>query len=284
MPESATTKIDATREAYIELQLAYDFFNAELFDEELPGAMITLQRHGRSMGSYSPARFVNRGKQIGDEIVMNPLFFATRPIEDTLSTLVHEMAHQWREIFGEASSRRCHHDLKWAEKMKAIGLYPSSTGQPGGKEVGEKMSHYVLPDGRFIQACKAFLAQHQGIVWYDRFPVEGGKDYEYAATATVRVPSKPSATGQRKEAGEPYGQPADGNESTEEPVFSPPPVDSGLDVVAVEQVRSRPAAAPRKTDSSNRLKYSCPGCRVNVWGKPELDISCGNCKKQFLPS
>lgn len=288
MPESATHKIDATREAYAELQLAYDCFNAELFDGELPGAMITLQRHGRSMGYYSSDRFVNRDRKIGDEIAMNPVYFATRPIEDTLSTLAHEMCHQWRERTGPEPSRRCYHDKQWAEKMKQIGLYPSSTGRPGGKEVGEKVSHYIVTDGAFIHVCKAFLSKHQGIVWYDRFPTEGGKDYDYAAAATVRVPRKQASTKQG-EKGSGEGSAVSGalpcvdDGSTEEPVFSPPPVQAGLDVVAIESAPTRHAqvGAARKTDSSNRLKYSCPGCLVNVWGKPELKIECGSCKKPF---
>lgn len=33
--------------------------------------------------------------------------------------------------------------------------------------------------------------------------------------------------------------------------------------------------------SRNKTKYSCPSCRVNVWGKPQLKIVCGDCETSF---
>ena len=40
------------------------------------------------------------------------------------------------------------YDRQWAAKMREIGLQPSSTGEEGGKETGQSMSHYIIPDGR----------------------------------------------------------------------------------------------------------------------------------------
>ena len=37
--------------------------------------------------------------------------------------------------------------------MVEVGLIPSDTGEPGGKPTGQKkMSHYIDPTGKFIQA------------------------------------------------------------------------------------------------------------------------------------
>jgi hypothetical protein len=36
--------------------------------------------------------------------------------------------------------------------MKEIGLYPSETAAPGGKETGQKVSHHITPDGPFAMA------------------------------------------------------------------------------------------------------------------------------------
>lgn len=33
--------------------------------------------------------------------------------------------------------------------------------------------------------------------------------------------------------------------------------------------------------SRNKTKYSCPGCKVNVWGKPGLKIRCEDCDMSF---
>jgi hypothetical protein len=34
-------------------------------------------------------------------------------------------------------------------------------------------------------------------------------------------------------------------------------------------------------DRTNRVKYTCPQCSVNAWGKPNLSLICGVCKVQF---
>lgn len=36
-------------------------------------------------------------------------------------------------------------------------------------------------------------------------------------------------------------------------------------------------APPKK----NKIKYTCPGCQTNIWGKPELNIICGDCDQRF---
>ena len=39
--------------------------------------------------------------------------------------------------------------------------------------------------------------------------------------------------------------------------------------------------SPVVTNPSNRVKYSCPLCGVNVWGKPRLNLVCGDCSESF---
>jgi len=150
-----------TTAAYGALQAAYDFFNSELFGGELPPCLITLQRHKGAYGYFSPNRFslVEDKDQTTDEIAMNPMHFAERPAEETLSTLVHEMVHLWQQHFGEAP-RRCYHDKQWGKKMKEIGLWPSSTGCEGGKETGARVSHYIIEDGRYQAAYAKWAKRH----------------------------------------------------------------------------------------------------------------------------
>lgn len=38
---------------------------------------------------------------------------------------------------------------------------------------------------------------------------------------------------------------------------------------------------PTTTKGRNKTKYSCPSCKVNVWGKPELNLICGTCQQNF---
>ena len=47
-------------------------------------------------------------------------------------------------------------------------MIPSSTGQPGGKDTGQKVSHYIDEGGRFDKACTAYLATAPAILYHDR--------------------------------------------------------------------------------------------------------------------
>ena len=165
-----------TQETYQELQRAYDFYNKHLFEGALPGCLFTYQRKKSCRGYFSSERFVRLGGSSADEIAMNPAFFAVVPVEGILSTLVHEQAHQWQKHFG-APGRRGYHNAEWAAKMKELGLYPSSTGKEGGKETGERMTHYILPYGRFLEVTQELLAGQFGLSWYDRYPVNASALY-----------------------------------------------------------------------------------------------------------
>jgi hypothetical protein len=63
----------------------------------------------------------------------------------------------WQHVLGKPAARG-YHNKEWAAKMKAIGLQPSNTGAVGGKETGQQMSHYIIPDGPFAKAFAALAA------------------------------------------------------------------------------------------------------------------------------
>jgi predicted SprT family Zn-dependent metalloprotease len=37
-----------------------------------------------------------------------------------------------------------------------------------------------------------------------------------------------------------------------------------------------------RDNSNSKIKYSCPSCKSNVWGKKELQISCDLCNESFV--
>lgn len=150
------TKVNATNEVYRELQKVYDDFNQHLFGGELPGALIVMTRKGRSFGHYSPGRYTNRDGLFADEISLNPEYFPVRAVEEILSTLAHEMVHQWQFHFGN-DVRMGYHDKEFAGKMREIGLITSNTGYPGGDPVGEQMTHYIAEDGPYILRVRELL-------------------------------------------------------------------------------------------------------------------------------
>lgn len=252
-----------TQETYDELQRAYEFFNQRLFESALPPCLITLQREKRTYGYFSNGRFVGRYTgQIVDEIAMNPVYFSIRTIRDTLSTLVHEMVHQLQQHTGKPG-RRGYHNKEWAAMMERIGLIPSDTGQPGGKRVGESMSHYIEDGGAFDTACKELLTTEFKLSWLDRFP--------------PHKPTPPTPTGADGKGyvdDEDYGDEGYGD-------------DGELDDEITQALSLVNPPPDTPVNKSNRTKYTCPKCHTNVWGKPGLILYCGgeHCgKAEYQPT
>jgi hypothetical protein len=101
--------------------------------------LVTLQRHAKARGYFSPDRFTGRTEATAaHELAMNPDTFTGRTDEEILSTLAHEMAHVWQQTHGKPPSRS-YHDRQWAAKMKEIGLQPSTTGRTGQAVVRARM-------------------------------------------------------------------------------------------------------------------------------------------------
>jgi predicted SprT family Zn-dependent metalloprotease len=193
------------------LQQAYDHFNAALFDGTLPDVFITYQRRANSRGYFAPNRFSERGGDgVGEhELALNPDGFLGQTDCAICAVLVHEMCHVWQDAHG-TPSKRGYHNREWSQKMKEVGLQPSSTGMVGGKETGQRMSHYIIEGGPFVVA-------------YDSLAATGWK----------------------------------------------------LNL----QSAHRPGGGGRK---ESKVKFTCPSCRQNAWGKPELAILCKPCSRDML--
>ena len=203
-----------TQETYSALQTAYEHFNQELFDEALPECLITLQRKEKRVhGYFWSQRFEEIGSgQRTDEIAMNPQHFKSREMIEVLSTLAHEMAHQWQAHCG-TPSRKAYHNHEWGDKMESIGLMPSNTGEPGGKRTGQQMTHYIIQGGLFERVCASLLSDGFRLAWG-----------EITADITVDPGTKGGGKGK-----------------------------------------------------TTRVKFTCPGCQANAWGKPTLKLICGDC-------
>jgi predicted SprT family Zn-dependent metalloprotease len=227
-----------TIETYQELQRAYDHFNKELFDNTLPLCLITLQRDKATLGYFSAERFARHSGELSDEIAMNPSYFAVRGIKDTLSTLAHEQVHLWQKHYGK-SGRGRYHNQQWAERMIAIGLRPTHNGKPGGNTVGEHMDHIILPGGPFEKSFERLVTAEYRISWYDRF-------LPRLSRLSALLPA--------------------GSSAAPGPLVSS---DVGSSLLS--------ALVPPDRKAQTRAKYTCPSCETNVWGKPGLNILCGDC-------
>jgi hypothetical protein len=204
-----------TKRTYDDLNAAYDFFNARLFDGKLPRCLITMQRRSHSYGFFAGDRFGTRdGQEVADEIALNPTHLKERTTEQTLSTLVHEMVHLQQHHFGKPG-RGAYHNKEWAAMMKVIGLHPSDTGKEGGREVGDRVSHYIIADGPFARACDGLLKTGFDLAYVEMWQ-EGQGGIEARKKAKAKAASK--------------------------------------------------------------TKFSCPGCGLNAWAKPDAAIICGACQ------
>lgn len=244
-------KASPTEEAYAELQQAYDFYNDALYGAALPPCLITFQRQKKTFGYFSSMRFGRRDGRKSDEIALNPEYFAVVPMVEVLQTMAHEMTHLWQAHFG-TPSRACYHNTEWADKMESIGLMPSSTSRPGGKRVGQFMGDYVLSGGRFEVATADLLSTGFMISWLDRFPVQLPSSY---ASAEPMAP----ATAVLNAGGSGLALP-------EAALVAPA-------ATLISSIIEKPKIGNR----SNRSKYTCPSCALNVWGKPGLKVGCVDC-------
>ncbi|MFL5238835.1 MAG: SprT-like domain-containing protein [Rhizomicrobium sp.] len=158
-----------TEEAYQGFYLAFEAFNSTLFGNKLPDVMITMQRSKRARGYFYSERFSHRrGIGVFDEIALNPATFPERTDREIISTLVHEMAHLWQFHFGKPG-RRGYHNKQWAAKMIEIGLMPSHTGEPGGKQTGQQMTHYIIDGGSYDTEWKLLAESGFTLEYQDRW-------------------------------------------------------------------------------------------------------------------
>jgi predicted SprT family Zn-dependent metalloprotease len=160
-----------TRE-YDAFTRAFDYFDGRLFGDSLPACLITLQRKANARGYFSHKMFEARAASgQTDEIALNPDTFKGRTDAEILSTLVHEMVHLWQYQFGRPGRSR-YHNKEWADRMEALGLTPTSTGQPGGKRTGQRVTHLIVPGGPFDLAAAELLGGGFQLTWQSR-PREG---------------------------------------------------------------------------------------------------------------
>jgi hypothetical protein len=157
-----------TQLEYKAFQYAYDFFNMALFGDSLPQVLITLHRRAHSKGYFVPERFDGRlDPSAVHELALNPDQFTDRDDCEILSTLVHEQVHVWQQTYG-TPSRRGYHNREWADHMKQVGLAPSSTGEPGGKETGQRVNHYIVEGGPYAQAYAHLAATGYVLHWQSK--------------------------------------------------------------------------------------------------------------------
>lgn len=164
---------------YKQIYKAFRRFNRHLFDNELPPCLIEIHRHRRKeRGHFIPGVWLETNSQgeiikEKDEISLNPKTFKHRTTEEILSTLVHEMCHQFQHHFGKPG-KNGYHNREFARIMKQVGLIATETGKEGGKSTGYKVTHYIDQKGVFIKIARKLIVDGMN---FDGFAIKPyGKD------------------------------------------------------------------------------------------------------------
>ena len=243
-----------TKDLYTLFDMIYEYYNINLFNNELPNCMFVIVRKSGSFGYYIPKKWINKNSEKTDEIAINPLMFGQFPVTEILQTIVHEMTHLWQENLGTPPTR-FYHDKEWGAKMESIGLMPSSTGKVGGNKTGQQMMDYPIIGGLFDIKTKILINQDIfSKLWLDVSTpyVEGVNEI----FDSIRI------------------------ETNNETFNIVENTNSNFPEIKGNGINFTPTIKIIKDKS--KVKYSCPNCNYNVWGKQGLNIICGDCDANYL--
>lgn len=173
-----------------QLEKMFRELNADKFDGELEMPMITIQTTPRAYGHITCGKVWHRQdgqKQYELNIGAGTL---DRPIENTLSTLLHEMVHLYHLMHGiqDCSRAGTYHNSRFKEKAESVGLVIGYDKRIGWSLISpsESLLDYIIEKGwSDIQ-----IGRHEEI----RIPVGiGGNDSGTLPKQTSKM-KKPSST------------------------------------------------------------------------------------------
>lgn len=168
-PEAPVEVVVDANTTYDDIRAAFDHFNATLFGGDLMAPLFTFRAYRGERGRFSPDRFTAHGGEVTvPEIALNPETFTGRTVAEIMSTLVHEMAHLWDDLYG-APGGPPYHSKSWGTKMLACGLQPCNA-KGEDMTAGPSLTHYIPEDARgdVFRAAMASLPREVSL-WADAF-------------------------------------------------------------------------------------------------------------------
>src|SRR6266700_2255147 len=94
-----------------------------------------------------------------------------------------------KNAYGYFSGDRFANTSDPKEITDEIGLIPTATGEEGGKETGQKMSHLIEENGQFARAVQKLLAEHPAILYSDRSENDKERKKKAASKTKYTCPS-----------------------------------------------------------------------------------------------
>lgn len=161
-----------TLEGYGDIDFAVKVFGERLFKGQLPPILCTYVCKPRSLGFFGAKRFANREGQTAYEVSLNPRQLDALGDAAALAVLVHLLCQVHRHAFGPKNRKggtgsRGYHDEALAQLMQSVGLMPSHTGRPEGRQTGFSIRHYVIEGGPFDLVCRELLINGFTLRWRD---------------------------------------------------------------------------------------------------------------------
>lgn len=196
LPDHTTPTLLASQQS----QYLYSYFNERLFGGRLPECMITHMRHKSIYGWFAPKKLVKADGTTCHEIALNISFYDVLGFQEYCQTLVHEMCHLEQEEFGpwprgRKTKTSGYHNKQWAAIMERVGLCPSSTGKPGGRQTGYGIADYVIEGGQFDLAQRELAIAGFEVTWRDHLELDwldaGANSAARDATDVAVVAAKP---------------------------------------------------------------------------------------------
>ena len=113
--------------AVTELKNIYDNLNKDYYEDKLPEVVITIQSSpkGKAYGWYAKDRWgVETDKEKAFDEINISAEYLSRPIENIISTLQHEMVHLYCAIndIKDTSNNNVYHNKKFKEEAEKRGL------------------------------------------------------------------------------------------------------------------------------------------------------------------
>lgn len=260
---------------YQALLAAYDHFNRELFESQLPDIIFTVQRQKDLLGYFAADRWASPAGDKCHEIAINPAHMGQSRVIEVLQTLVHEMVHCWQHCYGKPG-RSSYHNKEWAYKMIAVGLQPSTTGAPGGDTVGQHMSDYPIEKGPFMVACLSLVKEQSfTLPWIYRLKArtpDSITDDDECITREETLPTHALTAAH-----------SSGNEKIiQHRLLEAREPEAYLYATYSELLPDDTFYSPPLSKTKKKTTYQCPSCLTKVWGKPELNIGCHDCNCLFI--
>lgn len=161
------------------LYVWFDRFNEEFFNNKLEQCVISFEKTRINNLGHYVTELNSLGLQ--DNINLNETHAKVQPLSETLSTLLHEMVHQYQRRLGSFSDKKKrkpnanYHNKEFLEMTESFGLVHNKKGQ-----------QIEPPKGRFVSFLAKYDVKVEEKVFIQRTGT-GSKLIKYSCECTPTI-------------------------------------------------------------------------------------------------